>query len=101
MQTQIEPLKARFFLLLSKKTQERRTTHKRKILKKMTSQTPPGIDFNNAALGNNEGVVKSSSINLETSVYRKEDLSEIMKRKDEKVRKSDVLSPFEFIQRKH
>ena len=53
----------------------------------MSSQTPPGIDFNNAALGNNEGVVKSSSINLETSVYRKEDLSEIMKRKDEKVRK--------------
>ena len=78
VQTQNRTVDSRFFLVSFKKNTERRTTHK-KDFEKMTSQTPPGIDFNNAALGYNEGVVKSSSINLETSVYRKEDLSEINK----------------------
>ena len=42
--------------------------------------SPPGINFNDAALGK-LGVAKVSSTNLETSLSKKEDLSEIMKRK--------------------
>jgi hypothetical protein len=48
----------------------------------MSSSNPPGIiDFKDAAPG-----VKGTSVSLETSLYRKEDLKSVMKEKRERVR---------------